>query len=203
MHQPYVASGNPAIDAIAAERRQKYAPVLTPQACACCSKAVTAKDFWVCRWVYFFSKFSLASLLATVVGKVFISTAKVPHATYHWLCADCVRAAKSARFKSGLVRFVGLFAALLGLIGVMIVLAALFAVSLSQRDRALVSSWSWVPVVLLVLGVTLTLLARAVRLPGLLGELDRPPFVLEAIFHSEPAKLDELRRDYPDLYAIV
>jgi hypothetical protein len=202
MHEQYVARGKPAFDSIAAERRAKFAPVLTPAACHGCAQPTTPADFWVCRWVYYFSRLGLVSVLAAFVGKGFASTAKVPHATYHWLCAECARAAKAQRLKAGVVRFLGLFIAILGVIGLMCVLAALFAVPLAPRDRAFVRAWSWAPAAALVVGVLRTLLARRFRLPGALGELDRRPFVLEALFHSEPAKLEELQREFPDLYGL-
>src|SRR3954471_13605242 len=96
--QKYVAKGKPAYDAVADERQAAYPPVLTPAACHCCSKATTDRDFWICRWVYYFSKLELATaLIALFAKKLFLSTAIVPHATYHWLCADCARIAKSQR----------------------------------------------------------------------------------------------------------
>ena len=202
MKEQYVASGKPEYDALASERRAAYGPVLTPAPCHSCSKPTTSDDFWVCRWVYYFSKLALFSVLATLTGKVFVATAKVPHATFHWLCPVCARAAKAQRLKAGAVQFVGLFAAIIGLIGTMVVLAALFVVPLSQRDRGTVVTWSWAPVALLALGIVLTLLSRQFRLPGVLGQLDRKPFVLEAIFHSKPEKLEELQRDYPELYGL-
>jgi hypothetical protein len=202
MKEQYVASGKPAYDALAAERRDAYPAVLTPSPCHCCSKPTTSHDFWVCRWVYYFSKLGLLSLLSTLAGKVFVSTAKVPHATYHWLCADCARAAKAQRIKAGALQFIGLFTAIIGLIGTMIVLAALFAVPLAQRDRSTVVTWSWAPPALLLLGVVLTLASRRFRLPGVLGKLDRKPFVLEALFRSEPQKLEALQREFPDLYGL-
>jgi hypothetical protein len=96
IQEQYVATGDPATDARAAERKAKYAPALTPRGCDCCAAPITAADFWVCKWVYVFSRIGLASVLATLIGKMFLSTAKVPHATYHWLCKSCVRVRASS-----------------------------------------------------------------------------------------------------------
>ena len=63
-------------------------------------------------------------------------------------------------------------------------------------------AWSWVPPLLLAVGILLALWARRFKLPGALGGLQVRPFVLESLFKSEPSKLDELRRDYPDLYGL-
>ena len=155
----------------------------------------------MCRWVYYFSRLGLVSLLATLTGKALLSTAKVPHATFHWLCDSCARRAKSSRLRAGILRFLGLFVGLLGLLAAMAAAAALFLLPLSPGDRATVWTWAWVPVAALVLGAALTFVS-ALPLPGVLGELDRRPFFLEALFRSDPAKLDELRREFPDLYGL-
>jgi hypothetical protein len=201
IHEQYVTSGNPATDALAAERKARYAPAMTPRTCDCCGAQTTPADFWVCRWVYFYSRLGLASLLATLIGKVFLSTAKVPHATYHWICKPCVRRAKDQRLKRGFVQFIGLFLGILGLGGTMTLIAGFFVLQ-SPRDQAMLRSWVWLPPVVLILGIAITLLARQFRLPGVLGELDRRPFFLDSLFHSDAAKLDELQREYADVYGL-
>ena len=202
MRQQYVSSGHANLDAIADRRREEYPPVLSPAPCHGCAGPTGPGDFRVARWAYYFSKLPLLTVLSGLGGKGFVATAAVPHATYHWLCTSCSGRARSQRAKAGVLRFLGLFLALVGLIGVLAGLAALFAVPLSQRDTATVWAWSWVPPLLLAVGVLLALWARRFKLPGALGGLQVRPFVLESLFQSEPAKLDELRRDYPDLYGL-
>jgi hypothetical protein len=202
MHDQYVAAGDPRLDATAQERQAKFMPGLTPAPCQCCGAPTTSSDFWVCRWVYYFSKLGLMSLLATIAGMVFVSTAKVPHATYHWLCPTCTRRVKGARLQQGLLRFVGLFLAGIGLIGSMAAVAALF-LPLSSHDRTMVQGWIWLPIAFLIVGVGTTLFARKMRPPGVIGELSARPFWLEGFFHSEPERLEELQQRMPWIYGLA
>ena len=197
------SAGDARIDALAREREAAYPPVLRPRPCDGCGGATGPKDFALCSWAYYFSKLRPLSVAASLTGKVMTFTRVVRHATYHWFCPGCAKKVRAARTKAGAIRFVGLFIAGIGLIGTMVVLAALFLLPLSPRDRATVQGWAWAPPAALALGIVLCLLARRAGLPRPLDALDVRPFSLYLFAQIDPANLDTLRRDSPDLFGMA
>lgn len=189
----------------AKRRAEEYPPQLPPdldpRPCAGCGSEGEGREQHVVRWQSFYTPMPVVGLLIGLGGGM-MTTRRLGHPTYHWLCKPCRRRVWTQRLKHDVLRGLGLFVGIVGLILTMAAVAGVFTVA-SPHDRAWLLARSWVPAAALAVAALMLWASRRFPLPGVLDKLDNRPFLYDTCLAVPPERYDELAGDFPDIHGLT
>src|SRR4051794_7131036 len=181
--QPATTTGLPKIDAMARRRTVENPATRDCTFCQSCGRRAGPECLCRVTWSYYFTPNRVIAVLAPIAaatGAAIVKyTREVRHETFHVLCPDCLRAARRERFGGHVLRFIGLFLAILGF-GLSAAAAAWWPIA-EAPDRALIRTWVAVPVGGWLLGMWLAYIGRRMEVPAALRPLAHRPFHAHAL----------------------